>query len=284
MADICAQKLAGTDKFSYKRVLKYGIYGLCIMGPFLYGWYGLMHRYAPGDSFLGAVSKALFEQLTLEPMCIVGYMIYDGVYTRKTKREVVHKIRAQFFGLWCKNALFWVPGNWANYYLGTPNLRVVFANMCSFWWNTYFSVAMAQIAAKSTPAASIPSAATVGNGVNSADSSNSKAPAPASAAGELSAGGSELLEEFPTPAPIPVPPYMGKTLTSPPAQPESSQHAAARVVSDAGEYSLSHDFAHARAAAVGDAALPARAESANGAPTKLENDGKSHEDMLQTRE
>mmetsp|Transcript_8810 Transcript_8810/g.23111 ORF Transcript_8810/g.23111 Transcript_8810/m.23111 type:complete len:326 (+) Transcript_8810:42-1019(+) len=149
LADVCAQKLAGTEKFSYKRVVKYSLYGFGFMGPFLYGWYSLMHKYAPGDSFLGSVSKALFEQVTLEPTCIFCYIIYDGIYTRKTRREIEHKIRTQFFGLWCKNAMFWVPGNWANYYLGTPDLRVVFANMCSFWWNTYFSVAMAQIAATS---------------------------------------------------------------------------------------------------------------------------------------
>jgi len=106
----------------------------------------MMHRFAPGDSFQGACVKAIFEQCTLEPICIFVYMIYDGIMQRKSVSEIRYNIKTQFFGLWMKNAMFWVPGNFSNYYWGTPELRVVFANMCSFWWNTYFSICMARFA------------------------------------------------------------------------------------------------------------------------------------------
>ena len=45
----------------------------------------------------------------------------------------------EFGGLLIKNAMFWIPANFCNYYLATQELRVVFSNLCSFFWNVYFS-------------------------------------------------------------------------------------------------------------------------------------------------
>lgn len=98
-----------------------------------------MNRFGPEDDFRGSLLKCLFEQLTLEPLCIILYIVYDGFICRRGLAETKRKLSAQFFPLWFKNAFFWLPANFANYYIGTPELRVIFANLCSLFWNIYFS-------------------------------------------------------------------------------------------------------------------------------------------------
>lgn len=104
-----------------------------------------MNEYGPDDDFKGALIKCLFEQITLEPICISLYMLYDGVLCRQSWSSIRDTLERQFFPLWAKNAIFWLPANFANYYIGTPDLRVVFANLCSLFWNIYFSAKVNRI-------------------------------------------------------------------------------------------------------------------------------------------
>lgn len=66
-------------------------------------------------------------------------MIWDGAARRRPMAEVRSRLRTQFWGLLLKNAVFWVPANFSNYAAGTPDLRVLYANLCSLFWNVYFS-------------------------------------------------------------------------------------------------------------------------------------------------
>lgn len=109
------------------------------MGPFLYVWYTMMNAYGPDDDFSGSLQKCLFEQLTLEPICIAMYIVYDALLRRTGVAGVTSGLATTFLPLWLKNAIFWLPANFANYYIGTPDLRVAFANLCSLFWNIYFS-------------------------------------------------------------------------------------------------------------------------------------------------
>lgn len=152
IADVLAQLLnrrakgKTTPVFSLARLARYSFYGVLMMGPFLYLWYALMNEYAPDDDLKGSLMKCLFEQITLEPICVSMYIIYDGFVCRRGVRSVRNALNAQFFPLWVKNAIFWLPANFANYYIGTPDLRVIFANLCSLFWNIYFSSKVNKIA------------------------------------------------------------------------------------------------------------------------------------------
>lgn len=140
IADTLAQLLKRPRApFSLPRLFRYSLYGLIIMGPFLYLWYALMNEYGPDDDLRGSLQKCIFEQVTLEPICISVYIIYDGFLCRRGWLETKRALDRQFFPLFFKNAVFWLPANFANYYIGTPDLRVVFANLCSLFWNIYFS-------------------------------------------------------------------------------------------------------------------------------------------------
>lgn len=71
LADFSAQKLKG-EAFSSDRLLRYSSFGFFFIGPFLYLWYSLTLRYGPPDTLIGSIEKALFEQVTMEPVCILG--------------------------------------------------------------------------------------------------------------------------------------------------------------------------------------------------------------------
>lgn len=98
-----------------------------------------MTHYGPPDDLSGSLLKCLFEQFTLEPICIAMYIVYDAIICRRGVRVVTNTLSQKFLPLWFKNAVFWLPANFANYYIGTPDLRVIFANLCSLFWNIYFS-------------------------------------------------------------------------------------------------------------------------------------------------
>lgn len=126
-------------RFSTARLVRYTAYGFFVMGPFLYLWYSLMEEYGPEDDLSGALQKSIFEQIVLEPVCISGYILYEGVVCRRNMNVTYRKLRTSIWPLWFKNAIFWMPANFSNYYIGTPDLRVLFANLCSLFWNIYFS-------------------------------------------------------------------------------------------------------------------------------------------------
>lgn len=151
-ADILAQLLtrpAGrksfTATFSFWRVVRYALFGLLFIGPVLYVWYDMMNQFGPPDDVRGSVFKSIFEELTLEPVCIATYIVYDGVLTGKPYRLISRTIRTKLVPLWFNNSAFWLPANFANYYIGTPDMRVIFANLCSLFWNVYFSAKVNRI-------------------------------------------------------------------------------------------------------------------------------------------
>lgn len=109
------------------------------MGPFLFAWYEMMNRIWPDVGLLQSLLKCLCEQVSLEPICIVMYLVYDGVVRGRGWGYCRKRVEKEFGGLLIKNALFWLPANFCNYYLGTQELRVVFSNLCAFFWNVYFS-------------------------------------------------------------------------------------------------------------------------------------------------
>jgi hypothetical protein len=146
-SDVAIAPLQPLPQISGARLLRYTTYGLTVMGPFLYLWYSMMEAFGPEDDLRGALAKSLFEQITLEPMCIAMYIVYDGVVCRRGYGATARKLRNEFFKLWLKNALFWVPANFSNYYVGTPDMRVLFANLCSLFWNCYFSMKMSVLIA-----------------------------------------------------------------------------------------------------------------------------------------
>lgn len=125
--------------YSLKRAMRYSVYGLIINGPFLFFWYDIMHRFGPPDDFHGSLLKAFFESLTLEPLVVFMYMVYDTILSRKTWWSLKQTFRAKFLAIWFANTIYWLPANFCNYYVGTPDMRVVFANTCSLFWNIYFS-------------------------------------------------------------------------------------------------------------------------------------------------
>ncbi|PXF47171.1 PXMP2/4 family protein 4 [Gracilariopsis chorda] len=145
IADVFAQFLSSPRSaslcfaFQFDRLFRYTLYGLVVMGPFLYVWYEAMHQYGPDDDLRGSLVKCLFEQITLEPCCIIMYIGYDAIICRRGLATARQTLAAKFLPLWFKNAVFWLPANFANYYIGTPDLRVIFANLCSLFWNIYFS-------------------------------------------------------------------------------------------------------------------------------------------------
>lgn len=125
--------------FSPARALRYSAYGLFLMGPFLYVWYDAMHRFGPPDDLHGALLKAVVESLVLEPICLIMYMVYDVVMLRRSLWYLKQNLRRRLFPIWFSNTLYWFPANFANYYVGTPDMRVIFSNTCSLFWNIYFS-------------------------------------------------------------------------------------------------------------------------------------------------
>lgn len=128
-----------SSTYSFGRNFRYGMYGLVLLGPLLYAWYGLMHRYGPPDTLRGSIEKALIESFTLEPVCIIIYICYDGIVYQRPLSYVKRTLRTRLFPTWVNQCVFWFPANFSNYYIGTPDMRVIFSNLCSLLWNIYFS-------------------------------------------------------------------------------------------------------------------------------------------------
>lgn len=180
LADLLGQLLSHTKRgIDAYRLLRYSSYGLLILGPFLHLWYVVMAAFGPDDDLGGSVRKALFEQFTMEPAIIFFYIAYDGLLQRRGVRATLARTRAELPSLWVKNCIFWLPANFSNYYIGTPELRVLFSNLCSLFWNTYFTLKVNAVASaipaisspNSPPSPLMHSGNSVGNANSTASSS-----------------------------------------------------------------------------------------------------------------
>lgn len=123
----------------WTRSLRYAGYGLVIVGPFLHWWYELTYRYAPNNSFRWALAKAVFESVTLQPLGIALYMVYDSVVRRRSFTQLRQAAKSKFLLFWSANVIYWGPANFANYYISTQQMRVAFSNSCYILWHIYFS-------------------------------------------------------------------------------------------------------------------------------------------------
>lgn len=123
----------------WTRSLRYAAYGLVIVGPFLHWWYELTYRYAPGNSLRWALAKAVFESLTVQPLGIALHMVYDSVVRRRSYTHLRQVVKSKFLLFWSANVIYWTPANFANYYIGSQQMRVAFSNSCYVIWHMYFS-------------------------------------------------------------------------------------------------------------------------------------------------
>lgn len=78
----------------FLKIIRFSIYGATIMGPAMFWWVRFAAKIFPRHGFRTALSKALSEQISVDPSCIVTFLFVMSLLEQKTiaeaKEEVSH--------------------------------------------------------------------------------------------------------------------------------------------------------------------------------------------------
>lgn len=79
---------------------RFGIYGALIMGPAMFVWVRYAAVIFPRTNFKSALSKAITEQITVDPICILAFLFVMSLLEEKTVAEAKEEVSHPFLFLY----------------------------------------------------------------------------------------------------------------------------------------------------------------------------------------
>ncbi|XP_077980217.1 mpv17-like protein [Glandiceps talaboti] len=131
VSEVTQQAFIG-EGYDFGKVQRFGIWGLCFNGPFLFGWYKLLDGYLHGSTLRIVGTKMCLDQFLITPICIVGF--YTAMSAMEGKSDIFAEAKQKSFPTFLASLAFWVPAQAINFKLVPPTFRVVYIGTVSFMW------------------------------------------------------------------------------------------------------------------------------------------------------
>ncbi|XP_034934265.1 mpv17-like protein [Chelonus insularis] len=119
-------------KTDWSIIGRYFIYGYCIAGPILHGWYLWLDKAFVGTSQKIVISKLMCDQFMLTPALL--FIFYTSMSLMEGKSDILHEFQMKFLKTFETSCLFWLPVQFINFLLVHPTYRVLYVSIASFCW------------------------------------------------------------------------------------------------------------------------------------------------------
>lgn len=90
----------------FLKIIRFSIYGATIMGPAMFWWVRFAAKIFPRQGFRTALSKALSEQISVDPSCIVTFLFVMSLLERKTIVEAKEEVSHHLFFICTTNCFY----------------------------------------------------------------------------------------------------------------------------------------------------------------------------------
>lgn len=130
------------DAVDWRRTIRLSGIGLCVTGPLVIGWYGMLNVAAKRWQLTGvneAVFKVVADQTLFAPTIIPVFFGANILSQGKSVSEVQEFLENNFWSTLKTNWSIWPIAQTINFSFVPFHHQVLFVNMVAFFWNTYLA-------------------------------------------------------------------------------------------------------------------------------------------------
>nr|VZI11234.1 unnamed protein product [Spirometra erinaceieuropaei] len=138
--DIIAQKIVERQpNYSPSRTLKFGMIGMCFVGPTFHCWYNFIDRLYTGTKLIRTVKMVASDQLIMAPCMVFSIIGLVGLTKNWSIEEAKTGLSNNYIQAMLMNIRVWPPVQFINFTFVPLHLRVLVVNFVALFWNTYLS-------------------------------------------------------------------------------------------------------------------------------------------------
>jgi protein Mpv17 len=130
--DYISQRLSGKD-YDWKRSARYMVLST-MMAPQVLTWYRFINR-----RFDTTWKRLFADQLVFSPYDLIFCFSVNTILIGGNHIDLKNKIIKDFSGTYCGNIMFWGTALSINFKYVPLNYRLLYSNVCSFFFNIYLS-------------------------------------------------------------------------------------------------------------------------------------------------
>ncbi|GMR30431.1 hypothetical protein PMAYCL1PPCAC_00626, partial [Pristionchus mayeri] len=104
-------------------------------------WFILLEKIRSGPAKLVPLKRLAVDQVLFAPGCGAYILVCLRVLEGHTLLDAMSACKRDWFGIWTMSIKFWPVVNLFNFYLVPLQMRVVFVQFASLFWNSYLSFA-----------------------------------------------------------------------------------------------------------------------------------------------
>jgi len=129
--------------YDYKRTLRFGVWGLVIVGPVLHGYYKLLDHYIPSSGLVkNALKKLFIDQIFFAPTMITSFLSYNTIVLEKEVKmdSLKNNIEQVLPKTMLYNYLIWPAANYINFMYVPQQHRLLYVTSLTVGWNAILSM------------------------------------------------------------------------------------------------------------------------------------------------
>lgn len=142
LGDVMAQKFldGGGSGLNYARIARMASFGFLVHGPTGHYFYGMLDRLMPGQEISKVAAKVAIDQLCWAPIFTALFFAYLGVSERKSRREIVDKIKNDTMTGVKASWKVWPVAHAINFRFIPTSQRLLYINVIQVGYNVYLSL------------------------------------------------------------------------------------------------------------------------------------------------
>ncbi|XP_050399443.1 mpv17-like protein 2 [Patella vulgata] len=121
-----------------KRTFHMACTGL-VIGAFCHYWYLYLDKFFPGTAFRTLIKKVLIDQIVCSPIYIGMYFVTIGMLENMTVKEIAAEVLVKGSTIYTMEWIIWPPAQLINFMFLPTKYRVLYDNIISLGFDTYYS-------------------------------------------------------------------------------------------------------------------------------------------------
>jgi protein Mpv17 len=141
LGDLLAQKFLGEGKaVDMARLARMASFGFLFHGPTGHYFYGFLDRLIAGKSPLKIAAKVCIDQVLWAPIFTACFFIYLGVAERKSKQQIIDKVKNDTWVGVTTSWKFWPVAHVINFSFIPTSQRLLYINTLQVGYNVILSI------------------------------------------------------------------------------------------------------------------------------------------------
>lgn len=134
LADMAAQTVLKTREYNVSSAANYAVLGLVVTGPVTHYFYKLLDAVLPTTLPASGILRLAADRLLFGPIFLFITLYLLNRLEGRSHVDTLMMLQHGFMPMFKANLRFWVPLQYINVNYVPQLYRVLFANICAFFW------------------------------------------------------------------------------------------------------------------------------------------------------